>query len=172
MPTPIRPPFRYQYTEQPRAATSSSISEKAVDEFRLDEKVGHASRDIPVQSTDRHHPQRSAPRDSHRSSTRHPGDSRSHQVSLENYNPYRSSRPHRVHSHPPPANSHNFHSSADADSECCGVSLSGRVKASLPILEWVATSLGFLLAIGFWKEEVFIGTSLVSFNGIYQKINL
>lgn len=78
--------------------------------------------------------------------------------------------PHRYHSHPPPPPSlqygHRRGSSAPMDagtsSTCCGQSVSPRLKAWIPLGAWVATSVAFLIAIGWYKEDVFLGLEKLS----------
>ncbi|KAG8925035.1 hypothetical protein FRC01_010767 [Tulasnella sp. 417] len=72
--------------------------------------------------------------------------------------------PHRYHSHPPPAPQYSHHrysssgpSDAGTSSTCCGQSVSPRLKAWIPLGAWIATSVAFLVAIGWYKEEVFLG---------------
>lgn len=77
--------------------------------------------------------------------------------------------PHRYHSHPPPAPQYSVHrhsssvpSDAGASSTCCGQSVSPRLKTWIPLGAWIATSVAFLVAIGWYKEEVFLGLEKLS----------
>ncbi|KAG9017246.1 hypothetical protein FRB90_001264 [Tulasnella sp. 427] len=79
--------------------------------------------------------------------------------------------PHRYHSHPPPPPGFQIYpqrhtssvpTDAGTSSTCCGQSVSPRLKAWIPLGAWIATSLAFLIAIGWYKEEVFLGLEKLS----------
>lgn len=164
---PARPPYRYQHT-QDFSAPSRSYPEEKYSDLELvdamDEKVapqsftsgssshptesrGHvraASRDATSATSHRSFEPRNVP-----ASSQHP-----HSAPLRTH-------PHRFHSHPPPSVSFAAHRQTPPVevTTCCGFSLSPRAKAWIPFGAWVATSLAFVVAIAWWREDVFYGES-------------
>ncbi|KAG9025840.1 hypothetical protein FRB95_009692 [Tulasnella sp. JGI-2019a] len=165
-----RPPFRYQNTQEFNP-TRSSAQEKSRDvepmEY-VDEKArpgsfsgagssSHATRGhARTTSRDVIHTQFASPRRSPDSRTLPP---------ISAAPASRTQQAQRYHSHPPPPTiSFSAHRQIPPVevTTCCGISVSRRVKTWIPFASWVATSLAFVVAIGFWRAEVFQGLEALS----------
>ncbi|KAG8875194.1 hypothetical protein FRB97_005331 [Tulasnella sp. 331] len=169
-----RPPFRYQNTQEIRP-TRTTPQEKyreidliePTDEKPRSQSFGNGG--SPSQSTRGH--ARTTSRDNlhlQSTSSRRSPDVRTlpplSNTSSTNATTARP-QPQRYHCHPPtPSVSFSAHRQIPPVevTTCCGIAVSPRTKAWVPFASWVATSLAFVVAIGFWREEVFQGLETLS----------
>lgn len=156
-----RPPFRFQHT-QDSSSPRSYPQEKSRDPELLvfiDEKAPTQSFGSSSSHSSGHRGHvRTTSRDAtHNQSatSRMSSDGRpSSQYSPRSQQPL----PHRLHSHPPPPSFSVHRQVSPVEvTTCCGFPISPRAKAWIPFGSWIMTSLAFIVAIGWWKEEVFLG---------------
>ncbi|KAG8932985.1 hypothetical protein FRC02_000259 [Tulasnella sp. 418] len=152
-----RPPFRYLHTDfsTPEKPTSS--------DFPMDEKAAYRSH--PSAFTLGRQETVIPSQESRQETCRSPFDARSRPPTRHQTLSLSTSHSTPSHCHPPYSQSSLYtphHSTQDEALSSFDVGLAPRVKRWLPLGLWILTTIGFFVAIGWWRTEVFDGLEQLS----------